>query len=386
MPKALRCDTISTRLGCRQVAKAADFESAIRRFESYHPSQFLGTGNCALFLWNKSFSFEQVMSLAILILAAGHGSRMKSKYQKILHPVAGKPMFMHIFEMAEQIADLKPVIVIAPGEDGVPNLVGDRAEYIIQAERLGTGHAALMATDALRGRSSQALVTYGDMPLVKLETMRLLAKHQAETGAALSMLAVPGQPTSTFGRVVRDKSGGVTEIVEVTTAKQREDGDQILAIRELNAGIYCFDASFLWDNLPKLPLRQARSGQEYYLTDMVEAAVRQNLRVEAIVSDDPDEGVGAGTRAELVEVERIFQKRVNSYWLKNGVTIVDPATVWIEPSVQIGRDTIIQPNSFLRGSTKIGEDCIIGPHVVLENVTIPSSEIVPPFTHLKNDP
>ena len=321
------------------------------------------------------------MSLAIVLLAAGHGSRMKSKVQKILHKVAGKPMFLHVFEAVERVADLKPVIVIAPNEDGVPKLVGERATFVQQAERLGTGHATMMATSALQGKAKQVLVTYGDMPLIREETMHHLAETQAKTGSAISMLGILGDPSSSFGRVVRDGTGQVMEIVEVANAKQRPNSAEILAIQELNAGIYCFNAEFLWQNLPKLPIRQARSGQEYYLTDMVELAVQQGLSVTAIVTDDSTEGLGAGTRAELVAVEQAFQKRCNDYWLDNGVTIVDPASTWIESTVQIGADTTIYPNVFLRGQMIIEQDCIIGPNVVLEDVNLPANSTIPPFTY-----
>ena len=324
------------------------------------------------------------MSLSIVLLAAGHGSRMKSKHQKILHEVGGKPMFLHVFEGAEVTADEKPVIVIAPGEEGVPNLVGTRATYVRQVDRLGTGHAAMMATDVLRGKTDQVLVTYGDMPLLQAKTMRQLATLQAESGSAVALLSIMGDVSSSFGRIVRDDSGGVVEVVEVATAKQRENGDALLAILELNAGIYCFSAPFLWQNLPNLPKRIARGGKiEYYLTDMVELAAQQGLGVTALIADDPTEGLGAGTRAEMVTVERAIRTRINTHWLNNSVTIFDPNSTWIDSNVQIGQDTVIYPNSFLQGNTTIGEDCHIGPNVVLKNVTIPDNTTIKPFTHLE---
>ncbi len=310
------------------------------------------------------------MTLAVILLAAGKGTRMKSKYQKILHEVGGKPMVMHVFEAAEMVADLPPVLVVAAGADGVRSLIGDRATYVIQAEQLGTGHATMMAETAVKHKASQVIVTYADMPLLQAETLQQLAALQTDTNAAITMLTVLGSPESSFGRVVRHDDGSVGEIVEVAEARQRANVEELLNIRELNAGVYCFDGDFLWHNIHQLPLRQARSGQEYYLTDMIETAVKQNLRVEANVSADPDESLGAGTRAELVAVEKAFRQRANRKWLANGVTLVDPETTFIDPDVVIGQDTTIWPNTYIQGKTKIGEDCVIGPNTILRDATI----------------
>lgn len=295
---------------------------------------------------------------------------MKSKKQKILHQVGGKPMVQHIFEAAETAADHPPVLVIGVGGDGVRQLLGERAEFVLQAEQMGTGHAAMMAQPLLQGRSDQVLVTYGDMPLLTAVTMQKLAAQQRETGAVIAMLTVWGDPDSAFGRVARGKDGRVLEIVEVANAKQRHNAADLLTIRELNVGVYCFDADWLWANINKLPLRQARSGQEYYLTDMVEIAVQQGKTVTAILADDADEGLGAGTRAELVAVEKAFRRRFNAHWLAHGVTLVDPETIYIDAGVTIGQDTVIWPNTFLQGDTAVGADCIIGPNSLIRDARI----------------
>lgn len=308
--------------------------------------------------------------LAVVLLAAGHGSRMKSKKQKILHDVGGKRMVQHIFEEAERVADLPPVLVIGVGGEGVKRLLGEKATFVLQAEQLGTGHAAMMAQPVLQGRSEQVLVTYGDMPLLTAVTMQKLADQQRETGAVISMLTVLGDPDSSFGRVVRGADCRVLEIVEFANAKQRENAADLLAIRELNVGVYCFDAGWLWANINDLPLRQARSGQEYYLTDMVEIAVKQGRLVTAAITDDPDEGLGAGTRAELVAVEKAFRRRFNAHWLDNGVTLVDPDTIYIDAGVTIGQDTVIWPNTFLQGETAVGADCTIGPNTLIRDARI----------------
>ena len=342
------------------------------------------------------------IDLAVVVLAAGMGKRMNSKKQKILHEVGGKPMVMHVVDAAREVSQHPPTMVVGSiGGDRVNELVGDDAYYVTQAEQLGTGHAAMMATESLKGKSAQVAVTYGDMPLLQASTLEKLAQMQAETGAAVVMTSVMGEPDSSFGRVVRDKDGHVVEIVEVAEAKQRPNTEEILNVRELNVGVYCFDADFLWEHLPNLPLRQARSGVEYYLTDMVATAVVQKRLVEAVIIEDPDECLGAGTRSELIDVDKAFRRRAIRHYLANGVTIIDPESTYIDQGVEIGQDTIIWPGSYLQGKTSIGADCVIGPNaiirdsvlgngvraeqVVLENSSVPDGRKIRPFSHVVNN-
>lgn len=339
------------------------------------------------------------MTLAVVILAAGQGTRMNSKKQKILHEVGGKPMVQHAFEAATAVADLSPVMVVGPGEAGVHALLGDAADYVVQPEQLGTGHAALMARPVLQGRAAQVIVTYGDMPLLRAATLARLARVQSETHAAVVMLSVVGEPSSSFGRVVRGTDGSVAEIVEVAEARQRPNAAELLDIRELNAGVYCFDGPWLWANIGSLPIRQARSGQEYYLTDMVATAVAQGRKVEAIAVEDADECLGAGTRRELVDVEQAFRRRANARWLDAGVTLIDPDTTFIDQDVTIGRDTVIWPNTYIQGKSVIGCDCVLGPNTIIrsawledgcqvaqavvENTTLDAGTLVEPFALIR---
>jgi bifunctional UDP-N-acetylglucosamine pyrophosphorylase/glucosamine-1-phosphate N-acetyltransferase len=308
--------------------------------------------------------------LAVVLLAAGQGTRMNSRKPKILHDVGGRPMVLHAFLAAAAVADRPPVLVVGPGENGVAALIGDRAEYVVQPEALGTGHAARMAADVLRGHAGQVIVTYADMPLLRAETLRRLAEAQRVSGAAVALLSVAGDASSTFGRVVRggvDAQGRVLEIVEVAEARRRPNAAELLAIAELNAGVYCFDGEWLWANIDRLPVREARRGREYYLTDLIEMAGAQGRGVVAVAADDPDEGLGAGTRAEMVAVERAFRRRVNDHWLACGVTLVEPEATYIGPDVTIGLDTVIWPNTFLQGQTTIGEGCTIGPNAIVRD-------------------
>lgn len=339
--------------------------------------------------------------LAVVLLAAGHGTRMRSKKQKVLHEVGGKPMILHIFEAASAVATRKPVIVIGPGESGIRQLIGDRAEYVEQPERLGTGHAVQMAAPLLQGETEQILVAYGDMPLLRRETLSWLAHRQAESGADVTLLSVIGDPATSFGRIVRDDRGKVIDIMEVAEASRRSDSARLLAISELNVGVYCFDAPWLWENLPRLPLREARTGPEYYLTDMIPLAVQQSRKVEAFITDDPDEALGAGTRTELVVVEKAFRRRANKKWLAAGVTLIDPETTYIDQDAQIGQDTVVWPNTYVQGACVIGEDCVLGPNSIIRDahigagcrveqavvieVSLFAHTHVPPFTLLKGN-
>jgi bifunctional UDP-N-acetylglucosamine pyrophosphorylase/glucosamine-1-phosphate N-acetyltransferase len=336
--------------------------------------------------------------IAVIILAAGKGTRMMSKRQKILHAVGGKPMVQHVYEAARSVATVPPVLVVGPGGDGVRTLLGTGTTYVVQQEQLGTGHATMVCEDVLHEQADQVLVTYADMPLLRGETLQELVAQQTQTGAAVALLSVMGDASSSFGRIVRSTTGDVIEICEVAEAKRRSNSAEILAIRELNAGVYCFSASFLWRNIHQLPLRQARSGQEYYLTDLVEFAVQQNAGVVAITTHDPDECLGAGTRAEMVHVERAFRQRATRRWLNAGITLVAPDQTYIDPDVTIGQDTIIWPNSYLQGDAIIGEDCVIGPNAivrsavvgdrctilqaVVESVIVPPDTPIAPFAHV----
>lgn len=333
-----------------------------------------------------------------VILAAGKGTRMQSNRPKILHEVGGKPMVVHVVEAAEAATTSSPLLVIAPDDEATPRLLGARCDYVAQPEALGTGHAAQMALPYLTD-CAQVLLTYADMPLLRAETYGRLLQLQAQTGAAVALLSVIGEMTSSFGRVVRAADGGVREIVEVAEARRRLDGEALLALRELNVGVYAFSAEFLSHALPRLPLRQARSGPEYYLTDTVSLALEQGRAVVALTLDDPDEGLGAGTRAELAQVERAFRRRAARYWLAHGVTLIDPDAVYIDPGVVIGQDTVIWPNTYVQGDTRIGPDCVIGPNtilrdarigrncrleqVIIDRVTLPDDSAPSPFTHLR---
>jgi bifunctional UDP-N-acetylglucosamine pyrophosphorylase/glucosamine-1-phosphate N-acetyltransferase len=302
-------------------------------------------------------------ALAAVILAAGQGTRMKSDLPKVLHPVLGVPMVLWSVRHAQALGADPVVLVVGNGAEEVRRTVGEGVLYALQAERLGTGHATLQARPLVQGKAESVLVLYGDMPALRLETLqRLVALHQ-ERRPAVTMLTVVAEDSMGFGRVVRDAAGRVRAIVEEAVATP-----EILAIKELNCGVYCFDAAWLWRRLPDVPLTQPKG--EYYLTDMAGLAVQDGLPIEALTIHDVSEVQGVNNRVHLARCEHILRQRLAEHWMLAGVTLVDPATTYIEATVQIGRDTVIYPNTHLQGATVIGERCAIGPNTIVRDSRI----------------
>jgi bifunctional UDP-N-acetylglucosamine pyrophosphorylase/glucosamine-1-phosphate N-acetyltransferase len=302
------------------------------------------------------------MKVATLLLAAGKGTRMKSKLLKVLHPLAGKPMLWHPIQQVQKISDQKPVVIVGYQADKVKETLGDLAEYAVQEEQLGTGHAVMQAQPLLAGKSDQVLVLFGDMPLVTAETLSALVEKQAQNPGPVSMLTVIADDPRGFGRIVRNANGEVEAIVEEVDCTPQQ-----LEIKELNISMYCFQADWLWQNLPNIPIS---AKGEYYLTDIIAIARQQGLPVQAEVISDPREAMGVNTRVHLAEAEAILRERINNRWMLEGVTIIDPKATYIEATVTLGQDTVLHPNTTLQGETHIGEDCQIGPNTIISNTTV----------------
>ncbi|MDW8319512.1 MAG: bifunctional UDP-N-acetylglucosamine diphosphorylase/glucosamine-1-phosphate N-acetyltransferase GlmU [Anaerolineae bacterium] len=302
------------------------------------------------------------MSVHIVILAAGESKRMRSAQPKVLHKLAGRPLIEYSVRLAEALTDEPPLLVVGRQAEQVQALLGHRARYVEQRERLGTGHALLQARPVLADRSGAVLVFYGDMPLLTEATMRRLLDLHASSGAVLSMLTFEGSQPRGFGRIVRGPDGQVQAIVEEADCTPEQ-----LRIRELNPGLYCYDAAWLWPNLDRIPLS---AKGEYYLTDLVGIAVAQGHPVAAVKVEDETEMLGVNTRVHLAEAEAILRQRINRRWMEAGVTLLDPATTYIEDTVEIGMDTVILPATHLRGRTRIGANCEIGP-----NTTVVDSQV-----------
>lgn len=303
------------------------------------------------------------MKITAVLLAAGQGTRMKSSLPKVLHPVAGKPMIWHALRAIQASTTEKPIVVVGHGAEEVTKYLGDSAQTVLQSPQLGTGHAVMQAEALLKGKTDLVVVCYADMPLLRGETLQKLVDTQKQNSGPLSMLTVIADDPRGFGRIIRKADGTVTAIVEEYVATP----DQ-LQVKELNVGGYCFDANWLWDALSRIP-KNPKKG-EYYLTDIVELASKDGLPVHATLMDDLEETIGVNTRVHLSEVEAAMRRRINETHMLNGVTMIDPTSAYIEAEVQIGRDTIIMPNTFLYGKTEIGEGNVIGPNTIVRDTKI----------------
>ena len=303
------------------------------------------------------------MKVTAVLLAAGQGTRMKSDLPKVLHPLSGKPMLWHVLEALKDAAPEKPVVVVGHGAEEVKKYLGDSAECIVQEPQLGTGHAAMQAESLLKGKTDYVIVTYADMPLLRGETFKRLLETQRLNSGPLSLLTVITDDPRGFGRIVRKADGTVEAIVEeyVATPEQQK-------ITELNVGAYCFKADWLWDALRRIE-KNPKKG-EYYLTDIVEIAVKDDLPVQAVVHDDFIETIGINTRIHLSEAEAALRMRINHQHMLNGVSMMDPASTYIDVGVKIGRDTTVLPNTYVHGNTEIGKSNVIGPNTIIRDSRI----------------
>lgn len=301
--------------------------------------------------------------VACVILAAGQGTRMKSRLPKVLHGVCGQPMVLWSLASARALGADPVALVVGHGADLVRATVGDGVYYVLQAQQLGTGHAVLQAREALEGQAGTVLVLYGDMPALRVETLECLIALHRQRHPAITMLTVDSPDSMGFGRVVRDASGRVRAIVEEAAATA-----DVMAITELNCGVYCFDAAWLWAALPRI--RATPPKQEYYLTDTAALAVGDGRAIETVTIRDVTEVQGINTRVHLARCEGILRARVAERLMLSGVTLVDPATTYVDASVTVGQDTILEPHTHLHGRTTVGEGCRLGPNALVRDSTI----------------
>jgi bifunctional UDP-N-acetylglucosamine pyrophosphorylase/glucosamine-1-phosphate N-acetyltransferase len=302
------------------------------------------------------------MNCESVILAAGLGTRMKSRIPKVLHILSEKPLIWWAVQSAYQATGKNPIVVIGPEDSDVRGVIGESAEFVEQQKRLGTGHAVMQTADRLRGKSEFVLVTLGDMPLLRAESLKKLIRTQADNDGVVSLMTATVTNTRGFGRILRDGDGKIVGIVEEAhaTAEKR-------AIREVNVSAYCFQAEWFWEHLSHLPLSPKG---EYYLTDIIEIAVKDGSKIDWVEVEDESEIIGINTREHLAEAQAVLNQEINRKWMLSGVTIVDPRTTYIGPDVEIGMDTIILPNTTIEGETIIGEDCKIGPSSVIQGTSI----------------
>jgi bifunctional UDP-N-acetylglucosamine pyrophosphorylase / glucosamine-1-phosphate N-acetyltransferase len=312
-------------------------------------------------------------SLAVIVLAAGQGTRMRSGLNKVLHEIAGRPMLAYPLAAASALGPQHCVVVVGRDAVQVQEAFRERAAFVVQGEPRGTGHAVEVALPALGAFRGEVLILYGDVPLLRAESLLRLRARKAESGAPLAMLT---SPAPLPGLVVRGPGGQVERIVEVTDAAPEE-----LAIREGNTGVYLVDAEFLTKALAQLDDRNQQG--ELYLTDIVGAARVAGLAVEALCLEDADEALGVNTRAELARVSTVQYRRNAARWMAEGVTFVDPATSYVDTDAVIGPDTVIDPGVMIRGTTVIGERVHVKAHTVIESSQIGDDVVLGPSAHLR---
>lgn len=300
------------------------------------------------------------MKVRVVLLAAGKGTRMRSRLPKLLHHLCGKPMILHSLESAEKATSELPVIVVGHGAEAVRETVAARGEFVEQAEQLGTGHALLQTQRLLKGNADLIVVTNADLPLLTSETLKKLLEKQKKNKGPFTMLVLKQKEARGFGRVKRNISGEPFAIVEEAEASAAD-----LSIEELNVGAYCFRADWLWPALKKI--KPSKNKGELYLTDLLEIAASESEHVETTLLDDATEAIGINTREHLAEAEAALRARINRQWMLEGVTLIDPLSTYIESGVTIGQDTVVWPNTMLLGNTSIGEDCILGPNTVIRS-------------------
>ena len=310
--------------------------------------------------------------LAAVVLAAGLGTRMRSETPKHLHPLLGRRLADWVIEAAREL-DPEPLVVVA-APDSKDAFEG--VEVAVQEEPHGTGAAAAAARDALAGHDGDVLVVTGDAAAITGELLGQLVETHRSQGAAATVLSFEPREPGVYGRIVRDESGALRAIVEATDASEEE-----LALREVNSSIYVFAAEKLWPALERLRPENAQG--ELYLTDTVRDLAAAGERVAVHKAEDPAEAEGVNTRVELAEAAAVLRDRINRAHMLAGATIVDPASTWIEPSVELEPDCTIQPFTVLRGSTRVGRGAEVGPQVVAVDAEIGPEALVGPFCYLR---
>ena len=309
------------------------------------------------------------MNKYAVVLAAGKGTRMKSKTHKVLHKVLGRSMVGHVVTTLEKIGADKIVTVIGYQAEAVKADLQDRVEYAMQTEQLGTGHAVMMTADILKGLPGTTIVVYGDGPLLTEATIQNLFDYHAAQEAAITVLtSKPNDPTG-LGRIIRDEAGSILRIVE-----QKDGTPEELAVNEINTGVCVFDNQVLFEALEKI--NNNNSQGEYYLTDLVGIIREMGLKVAAYLNEDYEETLGVNDRVQLAYVEKVLRKRINETHMRNGVTLIDPDTTYIAPDVEIASDVIIHPGVILAGNTKIAEGAVIGAHSQLTNAIIAEDAVI----------
>lgn len=303
------------------------------------------------------------MEASAIVLAAGEGTRMKSKKPKVAHEILGKPLVRWVVDAAREAGVDDVVAVLGHGKDQVAPLVEADARIVVQEHRRGTGDAVEACRPLFEGKEGSVLVLSGDSPLITPETIRRLVSAREESGASMAVLTMEAEDPFGYGRIVRAEDGQVERIVE-----QKDCSEEEARISECNSGVYCFDVRSLFWALSQVGNDNAQG--EYYLTDVLEICRRDGRSVVALKTEDASECAGVNSRSQLAQAAKALQSRINERHMAAGVTMVDPGMVWIGPDVEVGRDVELLPMTFLLGSTRVGEDCVVGPNSRLTDTVV----------------
>ncbi|AZV49296.1 UDP-N-acetylglucosamine diphosphorylase/glucosamine-1-phosphate N-acetyltransferase [Bacillus halotolerans] len=304
-----------------------------------------------------------------VVLAAGQGTRMKSKLYKVLHPVCGKPMVEHVVDEALKLSLTKLVTIVGHGAEEVKKQLGDKSEYALQAEQLGTAHAVKQAQPFLADEKGVTIVICGDTPLLTAETMEAMLKEHTQKEAKATILTAVAEDPTGYGRIIRGESGAVQKIVEHKDASEEER-----LVTEINTGTYCFDNEALFRAIDQVSNDNVQG--EYYLPDVIEILKNEGETVAAYQTGNFQETLGVNDRVALSQAELFMKERINKRHMQNGVTLIDPMNTYISPEAVIGSDTVIYPGTVIKGEVQIGEDTIIGPHTEIMNSSIGSRTVI----------
>jgi bifunctional UDP-N-acetylglucosamine pyrophosphorylase/glucosamine-1-phosphate N-acetyltransferase len=297
-----------------------------------------------------------------VILAAGLGTRMHGGTPKLLHPLGERPLLHWAVQACREATGRDPYVVVGPESGQLRSAVGPAVHFVVQSDRLGTGHATAQAEAPLRGQAELVLVTNADMPLITAETYRRLVQVQIEHPAPFSLLVAETSKPRGFGRIQRDGQGRLQAVVEEAQADPQQ-----MAGRELNLGAYCFRAEWLWEHLPLIPLSPKG---EYYLTDLIGLAVAEGTPPQPVTAEMEEEAIGVNTLEHLAEAEAALRGRINRGWMQAGVRFQDPATAYIGAEAQLGPGTVVLANTHIRGASRVGADCELGPNSILQDAIL----------------
>ncbi len=293
-----------------------------------------------------------------IVMAAGKGTRMKSKKSKLVQKIYGKEIIKRAVENAQKAGIQDIVAIVGYQKEEIQEVLGNTVKYAMQEEQLGTGHAVMQTAKYLEGKKGKVLVLNGDVPLIRPETLKKLVEKSTENKEYATLLtAIYDDPTG-YGRIIRDEGGNIKGIVEHKDATEEQK-----EIKEINAGIYCFDIEELLKALQEIKPNNVQG--EYYLTDVIKIMNDKGLKTGAVIVEDNTEILGVNDRIQLEILTRILRMRINTEMMKNGVTIEDMNTTYIYDDVEIGMDTVIHPNTTIKSGVKIGEDCEIGPNAYI---------------------